>query len=55
MYSMYLINYTNSKELIHNQQINLIMDEVVVDSLNIAFYDNRTRVWSLYCWQDISF
>lgn len=43
MYSMYLINYTNSKELIHNQQINLIMDEVVVDSLNIAFYDTDSE------------
>ena len=36
---MYLINYAASKELIHNQQINLIMDEVVVDSLNVSFYD----------------
>lgn len=43
MYSMYIINYTNSKELIHNQQINLIMDEVVVDSLNIAFYDTDSE------------
>lgn len=28
-----------SKELIYNQQINLIMDEAVLDSLNIAFCD----------------
>lgn len=40
---MYLINYAASKELIHNQQINLIMDEVVVDSLNISFYDTNNN------------
>ena len=39
IYNMYLVNYVTSKELIHNQQLNLIMDEVVVDSLNVAFYD----------------
>ena len=39
MYSMYLINYKTSKELLHSQHINLIMDEAVVDSLNVSFFD----------------
>jgi len=43
MCSMYLINYAASKELIHNQQINLTMDEVVVDSLNVSFYDTDSN------------